>query len=154
MQRYKAVLILFLVLLTGAVLLMPSSCSVPPETFIETKEPEKIDLELNEYFTYDEIWNKVFSTMVRNFSIEIYKKEDGYIQTAWTGLGIEESKKKYRTRVIIQFNPYRDQLTIAPEAKFHTRWLFGLDTGWVAGMDESIVEDIVEVLIKSVGKIS
>lgn len=136
----RITLVLLLVGLTGILV----SCA--PKTFVKTYEPTWSSVELREDITYDEAWNEVVDTLVKDFEMEVISKRDGYIRTNWLYTWTGEINKDYRVRVTCKFSPSHDKLETKSEAEYR-----GV-RGWTRGYDTNLLSTLKSDIMGKIGR--
>ena len=75
-----------------------------PKTFVKTLEPTWATVELREDITYNEAWNTVVDTLVKDFDMEVLSKRDGYVRTNWLYTWTGKVRESYRDRKSTRLN--------------------------------------------------
>ena len=112
-----------------AACLLTSCKTAMPTTFqhATTSSSRWGAIQLREDYVYETAWRDVFDIVAREFDLDIFSREEGFIQTLWNssnaGLGA------YQTRVKLRFSKDRKAVYVSCEGRFLAGevWHVGID---------------------------
>jgi hypothetical protein len=137
--------IIFLVMLTGTVMMF-NSCRVRlPKTFVQATDGGSwTQIVLKDGQDYDRIFAEVLDIVSRRFEMEIISKESGYARTQWTYTWNNKGKYQYRMRVTFKFSIDRKTLELKTDAEYGNgdRWIRGFD----GELNRTIKQDIMAIV--------
>lgn len=118
-----------------------------PKTFVKTLEPTWATVELREDITYNEAWNTVVDTLVKDFDMEVLSKRDGYVRTNWLYTWTGKVRESYRVRVTCKFSPDHEKLEMKSEAEYRNHL-----TGWTRGYDTRLLSTLKSDIMGKIGR--
>lgn len=133
-------------LLSSLLVLFLAVSACAPKTFVKTLESTWATTELRDDITYDEAWNSVVDTLVKDFDMEVLSKRDGYIRTNWLYTWTGEIDQDYRVRVTCKFSPDRETLQMKSEAEYRGA------RGWTRGYDTRLLSTLKSDIMGKVGR--
>lgn len=138
MKRYSiAVALLSIFALTGC---------VAPQSFVRSLDPTWASVELREEVTYEQGWQVVVNTLVKQFDLEVLSKDNGYLRTNWQYTWTGRLNERYRVRVTAKFSPDKKKLEMKSEAEF------GGAGYWVQGYDTRLLSTLKTDIMGSIGR--
>ncbi|HMA84690.1 MAG TPA: hypothetical protein VKN73_03230 [Desulfosalsimonadaceae bacterium] len=132
----------FLFILVPLILII--SCA--PKTFVKTLEPTWATTEVRDDISYEEAWNTVVDTLVKDFDMEVLSKRDGYIRTNWLYTWTGEVNQRYRVRVTCKFTPDKEKLELKSEAEYKG------PGGWTRGYDTRLLSTLKSDIMGKIGR--
>lgn len=138
MKKINILAVFFIVaFLTGC-----SSTGGPmPKSFSHISSPGWKTIEVRKEIGYDNAWSTLVNILVRNFEIDKFAKEEGYIRTCWLHTWSGTYQANYRVRVTAKFSDNRKQLEIKPTAQYLSgvNWLTGVDTQLISTLKSDLM---------------
>ena len=105
-----------------------------PNSFSSGVPSGWLSVDIREDISYDNAWEDVFALLSRNFAMDVWGKEEGYIETAWMHSWTGEYQMNYRVKITIKFNKDRKALQFKPQAHY----MIGPNQ-WIEGRDSRLV---------------
>jgi len=131
----------FVVLFTGCT-------SMVPKTFNNRIEPSWSIIEIRDELTYDQAWEAIFNILSYNFDMKTTLKDEGYIQTAWSNIWLDNGSFIYKARTTVVFSDNRKQISIKIETLVKT------STGGIIGSDFNETKAVKFDIMGVVGRVS
>lgn len=119
---------------------------VAPQTFVRSLDPTWASVELRDEVTYDQAWQTVVDTLVKQFDLEVLSKDNGYLRTNWQYTWTGRVNERYRVRVTGKFSPDKKKLEMKSEAEF------GGAGYWVQGYDTRLLSTLKTDIMGTVGR--
>lgn len=117
-----------------------------PESFTATGSHPWSMIELRSDVQYEHAWDTVFQLLTKNFDLDRFSRDDGYLLTNWLYTWSGQYLAEYRVRVTVKFSPDRKTLQFLPEAQV-------LDgDGWEVGTDTRLVSTLRTDLMGTIGR--
>ena len=109
--------------------LLASCASSRPENFQQatTSSSKWFAGELPQNCNYASAWRDVFDIVVKEFDLDIFSREEGFIQTQWNSSTSRDTN--YQTRVKIRFSKDKKAIFVSCEGRFRAndQWHIGVD---------------------------
>ena len=106
-----------------------------PATFVRASsmaDPQEqwSTIEVRTTVSYDQAWEAVLDTLVKQFELAILSRPDGYMRTNWFYTWGGTRSEKYRVRVTVKFSADYTRVSLKSEAEYggEGRWEPGYDT--------------------------
>ena len=136
-------------------MIVVAGCSVPPppETYVQTAEPEWKVVSLKANLAYDKAWQLLVDHMKKAYDIETLDKGSGHLRTGWILCGPTSDRDDidradYKVRITIKFSDDRKQLRLKTDAQYHELYKGNYtgsvydDYGWSSGSDTKVLDDV------------
>ena len=105
---------------------------------------------LRQGLDFDQAFREVLFILSRHgFEPEMMQSDAGYIRTRWNTTWYnyqDNSRERYRVRILINFNPSRTQLIVNAPAEYSAQ-----GETWVVGYDTRAIETLRTDLTQSIG---
>ena len=134
------------ILLSLSVVAIIVGCA--PTSFVKTSVADWKTVEFRPNLERESAWRMIADTLAKNYDIEVIDKDSGYIRTAWMHTTTGKVNERYRTRIISKIPLSDDRVEIKTEA----HWLS--DSGWVAGYDTIMMDQVYSDIQGSVGRVT